>query len=64
MKSKLALAAIAAICIASPALAQAFDPDAGSGNIVAANGGPQGAPTTQTTVHRSGLRAYARVPRE
>ena len=64
-KSKLALvAAIATICIASPALAQAFDPEAGSGNIVASNGGQTTAQTGQVAVHRSGLHAYAMVPRQ
>jgi opacity protein-like surface antigen len=64
MKIKLALAAIAAICIAAPALAQSFSPDTGSGNIVAGNGGQPVAQPAPTTAHRSGLHAYAKVPRE
>ena len=64
MKTKLALAAIAAICIAAPALAQSFSPDTGSGNIVAGNGGQPVAQPAPTAAHRSGLRAFARVPRE
>lgn len=63
-KSKLAIAAIVAICIASPALAQSFDPEAGSGNIVADNSGQTTAQTGQIAVHRSGLNAYAMVPRQ
>jgi hypothetical protein len=64
LKSKLAIAAIAALCIASPALAQSFDPEAGSGNIVADNSGQTTAQTGQVAAHRSGLRAYAMVPRQ
>jgi hypothetical protein len=58
------VAAIAAICIASPALAQSFDPEAGSGNIVASNGGQTAPQNGQTAAHRSGLQAYAMVPRQ
>jgi|HubBroStandDraft_4_1064222.scaffolds.fasta_scaffold1171996_1 hypothetical protein len=65
MNTKLALvAAIVAICIASPALAQSFDPEAGSGNIVASNAGQTTVQTGQVAVQRSGLYAYAMVPRE
>ncbi len=63
-KSKLAIAAIVAICIASPALAQSFDPEAGSGNIVADNSSQAAAQTGQIAVHRNGLNAYAMVPRQ
>jgi hypothetical protein len=63
MITKLALTvAIVVFCIASPAFAQSFDPEAGSGNIAAGN---QTAPqTAQTVVHRSGLNSYAMVPRQ
>jgi hypothetical protein len=72
--SKLALvAAIAAAGIASPALAQSFDPDAGTGNVLAFSYGPMGAPNDTVAVRQthhgkiarrqSGLRAFARVPR-
>jgi hypothetical protein len=64
LKSKLAIVAIAALCIASPALAQSFSSEAGSGNIVAATGGRTTAQTGQVAAHRSGLRAYGLVPRQ
>jgi hypothetical protein len=50
------IAAIAVVGVASPAFAQAFDPEMGTGNIVGVNIGPA-APQ-----QRSGLQAYARVP--
>jgi hypothetical protein len=56
IKSKLVLAAaLLAASVASPALAQSFDPDVGTGNIVAGN------PAPASQVDRSGLRAYAMV---
>lgn len=61
-KSKLALiAAVAAAGVAAPALAQSFDPDAGTGNLVGANSAPA---ASQTIVARptNGLRAYGMVP--
>jgi hypothetical protein len=42
MKKLLAVAALAAIIIASPALAQSYDPDLGSGNIAPAASHPSG----------------------
>jgi len=65
MIAKLALvAAIVTFCIASPAFAQSFAPEAGSGNIVTSNSGQTIAPTRQVPAHRSGLNAYAQVPRQ
>ena len=63
-KSKLAIAAAAAICFASPAPAQSFDPEAGSGNVVAQNGGQTAPQNGQIAVRRSGLYAYAMGPRQ
>ena len=71
--SKLALvAAIAAAGIASPALAQSFDPDAGTGNVLAFSYAPMGAPNdtvaARQTNHgkiarrQNGLHAFAMVP--
>jgi hypothetical protein len=71
--SKLALiAAIAVAGIASPALAQSFDPDNGTGNVVSFGYGPMGAPNDTVAVRQTnhgkiarrqnGLRAFARVP--
>ena len=72
--SKLALiAAIAAAGIASPALAQSFDPEAGSGNVVPFSYGPDPTPSDTVAVRpgsqgkiaarRNGLHAFAMVPR-
>ena len=72
--SKLALiAAIAAAGIASPALAQSFDPEAGSGNVVPFGYAPSAAQNDAVTVrqpsqgkiaaHLNGLHAFAMVPR-
>jgi hypothetical protein len=75
--SRLALVAVVTVGIASPALAQSFDPDVGTGNIVSFSSGPASAPaivkrnrvvmhqTRRQTIasRRSGLNAFARVPR-
>jgi hypothetical protein len=72
--SKLALiAAIAAAGIASPALAQSFDPEAGSGNVVPFSYAPVAAQSDTVAVRQSsrgkiaarqnGLHAFAMVPR-
>jgi hypothetical protein len=60
-KATLALIAIAGL--ASPALAQSWDPDNGTGNIVTVFNGVA-APHQQATGHRSGRNAFALVPRE
>ena len=64
--------AIAAAGIASPALAQSFDPEAGSGNVAGVGYAPTPAqadeyavPQTshaKTAARQNGLRAFARVP--
>jgi len=71
--SRLALlAAIAAAGIASPALAQSFDPEAGSGNVVPFSYAPIPAQNDTAAVRQSrgkiaarlnGLHAFAMVPR-
>jgi hypothetical protein len=71
--SKFALiAAIAAAGIASPALAQSFDPEAGSGNVAGFGYAPTPAQNDEyavpqsshakTAARQNGLRAFARVP--
>jgi|SRR5579864_3260755 len=73
--SRLALIAVAAAGIASPALAQSFDPDVGTGNIVPFSVGPAiASPVQHKTVavrkvrrhavaaRQSGLNAFAMVP--
>ena len=72
--SKLALiAAIAAAGIASPASAQSFDPEAGSGNVVPFSYAPSAAQHDAVAVRQNsqgkiaarlnGLHAFAMVPR-
>jgi hypothetical protein len=71
--SRIALfAAIVAAGIASPALAQSFDPEAGSGNVAGFSYAPTPAQSddfavpqsnrAKTAVRQNGLRAFARVP--
>ena len=72
--TKLALiAAIAAAGIASPALAQSFDPEAGSGNVAPFSYAPIAARSDAAAVRQdsrgkvaareNGLHAFAMVPR-
>jgi hypothetical protein len=72
--SRLALfAAISAAGIASPALAQSFDPEAGSGNVLSFRYGPLAAQNETVAVRQAkpgkiaaranGLHAFAMVPR-
>jgi ABC-type sugar transport system substrate-binding protein len=71
--SRIALiAAIAAAGIASPALAQSFDPEAGSGNVMGFSYAPTPAQNDEfaarqsshakTAARQNGLHAFARVP--
>lgn len=53
------IAALAAVAVTSPVLAQSFDPDMGTGNIVGINSGP----TAPQSREASGLQAYAMAPR-
>jgi hypothetical protein len=67
------IAAIAAAGIASPALAQSFDPEAGSGNVVPFSYAPSSAQNDTVAVQQkslgkiaarlNGLHAFAMVPR-
>jgi len=64
--------AIAAAGIASPALAQSFDPEAGSGNVAGFGYAPTPAQNDEyavpqsrhakTAARQNGLRAFAKVP--
>jgi hypothetical protein len=66
------IAAIAAVGIASPALAQSFDPEAGSGNVAGFSYAPTSGQNDEfavpqsshakTVARQNGLRAFARVP--
>ncbi len=66
------IAAVATAGIASPALAQSFDPEAGSGNVVPFSYAPIAAQNDPVAVRQSshanaarqnGLHAFAMVPR-
>ena len=61
MIRKATLVLIAVAGIASPALAQSWDPDNGTGNIVTVSNGV--AAQQQATGHRSGRSSFAMVPR-
>jgi hypothetical protein len=65
------IATVAAVGIASPALAQSFDPEAGSGNVVPFSYAPIAAQNDSVAVRQSshanvarhnGLHAFARIP--
>jgi hypothetical protein len=61
--SKLALiATVVALGIASPAFAQSFDPDAGTGNVISIGRPAVAWPTKRTAAHLQGLYAFAMVP--
>jgi hypothetical protein len=71
--SRIALmAAIATAGIASPALAQSFDPEAGSGNVAGSSYGPTPSQNDEyvvpqsshakTAARQNGLHAFASVP--
>ena len=61
-KSTLVLVAAIAAGIASPALAQSFDPEVGSGNLAQANSATPAPQTDKIVARRNGLHAYAMVP--
>jgi hypothetical protein len=58
--SKLALAAaVAATVLATPALAQSFDPDAGTGNVLSFSFAPVAAPHDRVAARETGRRRVA-----
>jgi len=59
MNKMMLAAAVLATLVASPAFAQSYDPDVGSGNIVGAQTAP--AATTPWAADRGAQGAYARV---
>ena len=61
MIGKATLVLIAVLGIASPALAQSWDPDMGTGNLVAINKGA--AAQQHAAAPQSGRNAFAMVPR-
>ena len=49
--------------IATPAFAQSFDSDNGTGNVLSFGNSPIALQNDKITVRQSGIRAYAMVPR-
>ncbi len=49
--------------VATPAFAQSFDPDNGTGNVLSFSAKPTAPQNDKITVRQSGIRAYAMVPR-
>ena len=49
--------------IATPAFAQSFDPDNGTGNVLSFGNSPIALQNDKITVRQSEIRAYAMVPR-
>jgi hypothetical protein len=63
MKKLITIVAITASVMATPAFAQSFDPDVGTGNVQSFGYGTNGSEQTgKITGRQSGLDAYARVP--
>ena len=62
MKKLIAIAAIAASVMATPAFAQSFDPDAGTGNVLSFSSQPTAQQNNKVASRQSGLDAYAMVP--
>jgi hypothetical protein len=63
MKKLIAIVAITASVMATPAFAQSFDKDFGTGNVQSFSYGPNGSQQTGNIAGRqSGLDAYAMVP--
>ena len=49
--------------IATPAFAQSFDPDNGTGNVLSFGAKPTALQNDKVTARQSGIRAYGMVPR-
>jgi hypothetical protein len=63
MKKLITIVAVAASVMATPAFAQSFDKDFGTGNVQSFSYGPKGSEQTGKIAGRqSGLDAYAMVP--
>ena len=62
MKKLIAIVAIAASVMATPAFAQSFDPDAGTGNVLSFNSEQTAQQNHKVAGRQSGLDAYAMVP--
>jgi hypothetical protein len=62
MKKLIAIVAITASVIATPALAQSFDPDAGTGNVLSFSSQSTAQQHNKIAGRQSGLDAFAMVP--
>jgi hypothetical protein len=62
MKRSLTTLAVLTV-LATPAFAQSFDPDNGTGNVLSFGATPTVPQNDKITVRQSGIRAYGMVPR-
>ena len=62
MKKLITIVAITASVMATPAFAQSFDPDAGTGNVLSFNSDQTAQQNHKIAGRQSGLDAYAMVP--
>ena len=61
---KISMPALAVLTVfATPAFAQSFDPDSGTGNVLTFGAEPTALQNDKITVHQGGMRAYGTVPR-
>jgi hypothetical protein len=62
MKKLIAIAAVTASVMATPAFAQSFDPDAGTGNSLSFSNEQTAQQNNKIAGRQSGLDAFAKVP--
>ena len=62
MKKLIAIVAITASVMATPAFAQSFDPDAGTGNVLSFSSESTAQQNNKIAGRQSGLDAFAMVP--
>jgi hypothetical protein len=62
MKKLIAIVAITASVMATPAFAQSFDPDAGTGNVQSFSNEQAAQQNNKIAGRQSGLDAFAKVP--
>jgi hypothetical protein len=62
MKKLIMIVALTASVMATPAFAQSFDPDAGTGNVLSFSYEQTAQQNTKIASRQSGLDAYAMVP--
>jgi len=62
MQKLIAIVALTASVMATPALAQSFDPDASTGNVLSFSNQQTAQQNNKIAGRQSGLDAYAKVP--